>query len=183
MARAVPHGASGTRRPSIGGPAPERSRRLLHRGSAGFEGIEEADHVVPQFVGCTPDRIGASGDEQGTRGQFRGSGTVHVGADGSQTPPETVSDDRTTHTLGDGERHAWGPVVGIIEMGGRQRASANPNPLSPQGHKGSTVPDGLDQADSFARPLRRRLRRMDRPARVDMRARNPWFLARLRTLG
>jgi len=183
MARAVLHGPSGTDRPSTGAPARGGSRRLLRRRTAGFESIEEADHVVPQFVGCAPDRIGSGGDEQSTGRQDRGSGSVHVGADGSQTPPETVSDDRAAHALGDGEGHAGWPGVGIIEMGGRQRASANPNPLSPEGHKGSTVPDGTDQADSFARPLRRRLRRMDRPARVDMRARNPWFLARLRTLG
>ena len=39
------------------------------------------------------------------------------------------------------------------------------------------------QADSFARPRRRRLRMMERPPRVLMRARKPCFLARRRLLG
>ena len=39
------------------------------------------------------------------------------------------------------------------------------------------------QAESFARPLRRRPERMARPARVAMRLRKPCTLARLRLLG
>lgn len=39
------------------------------------------------------------------------------------------------------------------------------------------------QADSSARPLRRRAERMERPARVLMRARKPWVRARRRLLG
>lgn len=39
------------------------------------------------------------------------------------------------------------------------------------------------QADSLWRPLRRRALRIARPARVDMRWRNPWFFARLRLFG
>lgn len=46
---------------------------------------------------------------------------------------------------------------------------------------GSTAARG--QADSSERPLRRRAARMARPARVLMRARKPWFLARRRLLG
>ena len=40
-----------------------------------------------------------------------------------------------------------------------------------------------DQAERRARPLRRRAFKMLRPARVDMRWRKPWFLARRRWLG
>jgi hypothetical protein len=39
------------------------------------------------------------------------------------------------------------------------------------------------QAESRARPLRRRPARMARPARVRMRSRNPWVLARRRLFG
>ena len=39
------------------------------------------------------------------------------------------------------------------------------------------------QAESRARPLRRRLARMARPARVRMRRRNPWVFARRRLFG
>src|SRR3954452_16478749 len=40
-----------------------------------------------------------------------------------------------------------------------------------------------DQADSRARPLRRRPARMARPARVRIRSRNPWVFARRRLFG
>ncbi len=46
--------------------------------------------------------------------------------------------------------------------------------------RGST---GVSQADSLARPLRRRAARMARPARVDMRRRKPCVLERRRLLG
>src|SRR5205085_11571665 len=39
------------------------------------------------------------------------------------------------------------------------------------------------QAESRARPLRRRPARMARPARVRMRSRNPWVFARRRLFG
>jgi len=55
--------------------------------------------------------------------------------------------------------------------------------VTSKGLKGPTIPNGSDQADSLALPLRRRLRKMARPPRVDMRLLKPWFLARLRTLG
>lgn len=55
--------------------------------------------------------------------------------------------------------------------------------MRPQRHETATITDRLDQADSLARPFRRRLRNTERPALVDIRLRKPWFLARLRTLG
>jgi hypothetical protein len=45
------------------------------------------------------------------------------------------------------------------------------------------VRSGRVQADSRARPLRRRAPMMDRPARVRMRNRKPWVLARRRLFG
>lgn len=47
----------------------------------------------------------------------------------------------------------------------------------------SRRPIGHAQAESFLRPFRRRCLMIARPARVDMRARNPWFFLRLRLLG
>ncbi len=44
-------------------------------------------------------------------------------------------------------------------------------------------PAGEDQADNSMRPLRRRAARIARPARVRMRNRNPWVLARRRLFG
>ena len=43
--------------------------------------------------------------------------------------------------------------------------------------------DPPDQADSRRRPLARRALRMARPARVDIRCRNPWLFARRRLFG
>jgi hypothetical protein len=42
---------------------------------------------------------------------------------------------------------------------------------------------GLPQAESSERPLRRRADRMARPARVRIRRRKPWVLARRRLFG
>jgi len=53
-------------------------------------------------------------------------------------------------------------------------------------HRGSSAADAeapRTQAESFARPLRRRSARMARPARVRMRRRKPCFLARRRLFG
>jgi hypothetical protein len=49
--------------------------------------------------------------------------------------------------------------------------------------EGRTVADASDQAERRARPFCRRVRRIARPARVCIRLRNPWRLARLRLLG
>jgi len=52
-----------------------------------------------------------------------------------------------------------------------------------QGTERSPVADPPDQADRRARPLSRRALMMARPARVDIRCRNPWRLARRRLFG
>ena len=49
--------------------------------------------------------------------------------------------------------------------------------------RAAAVSPRFDQADSWARPFRRRRARMARPPRVRIRARNPWVLLRLRLLG
>ena len=51
------------------------------------------------------------------------------------------------------------------------------------GQQRGSFPNSYAQADNSVRPLRRRAARMARPARVRMRNRNPWVLARRRLFG
>jgi len=76
-----------------------------------------------------------------------------------------------------------GPVSRRVgdEADGERPASGWANMA--EGVEGPSVPDPPDQAESRVRPLRRRARTMARPARVDMRCRNPCRLARRRLLG
>lgn len=87
-----------------------------------------------------------------------------------------------------------GPLVSIRRPALGQHAGPHSAgvPEHPAGQRGRThgvaasdVPRAAPrtQADSFARPLRRREERIDRPARVRMRSRKPWVLARRLLLG
>ncbi len=122
-------------------------------------------------------------------------------------PDDRVAD-RLTHDKAHPGRH-WpspggralspiGIVHGVVPGGGRHQGMHHqPGPTSttsPANHRPELLATGepggrgehgfaQDQADSSARPLRRRAARMARPARVRMRSRNPWVLARRRLLG
>jgi hypothetical protein len=61
--------------------------------------------------------------------------------------------------------------------------AAGPLAVAAQGGKFGATGDGRDHALSLWRPLRRRERRTARPPRVDLRARKPCFIARLRLFG
>ena len=147
--------------------------------ASSVERCEQVDHVVTEFVGSSLQGLGSSRDEQHTGwDQVLAS---EVGEDGPQAAPDPVADHGTPDLAGQGERQ---PDLGSLgEEHHAERALADPDPPLAQGAKGLPVSDRFDQADSFARPLSRRLRSTARPARVDMRWRKPWFLARLRTLG
>ena len=54
-------------------------------------------------------------------------------------------------------------------MNYRQRALPNLQTMRSKLPEGASISDRVDQADSLARPFRRRFRKMARPARVDMR--------------
>lgn len=125
-------------------------------------------------------------EQERTGGQEIGLVSCKLADDRSQTAAETVAADRAPASAGDGVGHPGrrsrpAPIGG--HKGGTKLAVTDPDTTRVEGDKGSPVTDRPDQADSLARPFRRRLRRMARPARVDMRLRKPWFLARLRTLG
>ena len=97
------------------------------------------------------------------------------------------------HLVTDGEGHArWaGRPTAVTDRGARHRIGQpghGEQPASgprgvPKRPKRLPVGDAPDQADSRVRPLARRALMIARPARVDMRCRNPCRLARRRLFG
>ena len=91
-------------------------------------------------------------------------------------------------------RVAGRPLLGIrvargtIEVHGKQAGPAAAAPPYGRGELGALAQPGRcrqhdAQAESRVRPLVRRAPRIERPARVRMRRRNPWVLARRRLFG
>jgi hypothetical protein len=77
--------------------------------------------------------------------------------------------------------HDEGPTSGAAPPTNRRReVLATGQSGSRRQHRGDPV---RDQAESWLRPLRRRAAMMARPARVRIRSRNPWVLARRRLFG
>src|SRR5207237_1224276 len=89
----------------------------------------------------------------------------------------------TPSLAADGESHPRGLAGSAVDEGYRDRATSRPAAGAAEAGERRAVTDAPDQADSRCRPFSRRAFRMARPARVDIRWRNPWFLARLRLLG
>ena len=106
----------------------------------------------------------------------------------TQSPSCPISSHRATGTQRNYQPHARGAVVFMKIQG----EPFSPDPASPSQHsperaasaQGLLPPHGSrTQADSRARPLARLFFRIDRPARVRMRARKPCFRLRRRLLG
>jgi hypothetical protein len=174
-------GPAGRGEPTIAANAPpdRPSRSVLQ---AGGKCGEQALHVVPQFIGGAVDRFGPrSHEEHATRCSPVGR-LLQVSDDRSKAPAQPIAMDRAAHPAGQGEGQ-----FDVVALPGEEhraeRPPTNPDAVTSQRHEGGPAADATDQADSLARPLRRRLRSTARPARVDIRLRNPWFFARLRTLG
>ena len=101
---------------------------------------------------------------------------------------QAVAHHRRADRPADGERHPGRLVRGTGQPGDRERTVPGPATVTaqlPEGRRVTDPPEGgaHGQAERRWRPLRRRALRMVRPARVDMRWRKPWFLARFRVLG
>ena len=104
----------------------------------------------------------------------------------SELTPDPVPGHGGTDSTGNGERQAG---AGIRWARGTERADQG-EPRSPgsvagtaEGAERRTRRDPDDQAERRCRPLRRRFLRIARPARVDIRCRNPCLRARRRLLG
>ena len=125
-----------------------------------------------------------------------------VGHEMSQPAAHPVADHRVPDRLTHDEAHPGGRLTGpggrrhLRRLGaqGMQDQPGPPSSTSPADHRPELPATGesggrgehgaaLPQADSSARPLRRRADRMARPARVRIRSRNPWVLLRRRLLG
>lgn len=144
------------------------------------ERSQEADHVTSQFV--VPPAAGLGpGAHQEISWRYQGGGPGQVVEDRPQPAAKPIAHHCPAHLAGNGERHPG--CTSSRKVGDGQRTLSDPDTMLPEGSKGVPAADGLNQADSFARPLRRRFRRTARPARVDMRWRKPWFLDRLRAFG
>ena len=100
----------------------------------------------------------------------------------SEPPSDAVAHHRGADPAGERIRDA-DPIGRCGEEGDPKRATSHASRRPAELHEGVTAGDALDQADSRSRPRRRRDFTMLRPARVAMRWRKPWRLARLRTLG
>jgi hypothetical protein len=134
----------------------------------------------------TEVRPGAAGASRRDAKQVKpsGKGGLKRSKHGFHPPTERIANDGATDRGADSECHSrWQSVT--------CRHPAYPNRTDsglscrPRGKARERLPvlDGPDQADSFSLPLARRALRMARPARVDIRWRNPCFLDRLRLFG
>ncbi len=116
------------------------------------------------------------------------SGGAVDAAPGGGPPPRRPGDRQRSPPSARPQGHRGGP--------GAPRACAAPHadPAAPPSRspRGGSVgwtqaargdPAREDQADNWLRPLRRRIAMIARPARVRMRNRNPWVLARRRLFG
>jgi len=106
-----------------------------------------------------------------------------VPSERSKAAAEAVADDRRADRSTDGERDPGGLGLGFIEVTAPQRLGPGATTMTAQSLELTPLVDPADQADRRVRPLSRRALRMDRPALVLMRARNPCLRARRRVFG
>ena len=126
----------------------------------------------------------------------------HAGAGGKRGEPlaqqvpepaaDPVADDRPADGAADHETDAGWPGVGTgreVYDEGRDAPRVPPRTVAVNSVRRTHACRGRQhgrparQAESRARPLRRRPARMARPARVRMRRRKPWVFARRRLFG
>lgn len=204
---------SGTRRPPHSGQAESGScwvigaRSLLNTSAVpGWGGTQTGERLAEEAVKLPVKggrrhlrhgRLGAH-DDIDARGKLL-QPRCHECAESSL---HAVPDDGATHCCGHDETDPRWSNRQRIGLGGvhHEEARSGTSPVPAPGHgaevgtSAQPVPlrqhelpcftrTSARQADSSARPFRRRAARMARPARVLMRWRKPWFLARRRLFG
>lgn len=108
------------------------------------------------------------------------------GKDGFDSAAEPVASDGVAQTAPKSKGHPRRTARAfevIREIADPDRTRPCSSTALAQVDKRLTIADPPDQADSRLRPLRRRAFRIARPARSDMRWRNPWRRDRRRLLG
>ena len=106
-----------------------------------------------------------------------------VGKDVAKTSPQAIARDRRADRPTNGEGHTRRHRRGIVHVSTPQGRRRGATAMTGQRLELSSLANPTDQADRRWRPLRRRARRMARPERVRMRARNPCLRARRRVFG
>lgn len=100
----------------------------------------------------------------------------------AQLSADAVAFDGRPDGAPDRERHTRPVACPVVTDDGDGTGSCS-TPVFLQFGECAPATDTSDQADSFCLPRRRRRLTMARPARVDIRLRKPWRLARRRTFG
>lgn len=100
----------------------------------------------------------------------------------AQPPAASVAANRACRAPRDGERNFGSIGINRYVHHG-EPTPTDPVALRAQSGEGLAPTNPSDHAERRARPLRRRARRMERPALVDIRLRKPCFFDRLRTFG
>jgi hypothetical protein len=155
-------------------------------------------HVLTQFL--VREVVGAGSDRHEVRPRRHPVGPGFR-QDRPETPTHAVAHHGFTHSAGHregrkGQRRcrpgsafgprrpgrAVGPIL-VTDVGDGDRSRRRTGAVPAQVRERRPVADPSDQADSLWRPFRRRARTTARPARVDMRWRNPCRLARRRLFG
>lgn len=155
--------------------------------------VQRLGHALSQFFEGQRCRSRSSAHEVGPRAEVADLLRHHC----PQPSPQAIAPDGTTHSATDGISHSDVIRDGSSGVGYRDRSPSHPPGRPTEGGEGGPVANGVDQgirsavpirqepgqAESLWRPFWRRDRRIARPARVDIRWRNPCFLARRRFFG
>lgn len=152
---------------------------------SGHRPSEAAIDVGQQLGRGHRGRPRREGHQPRTRREALRTGAADPAEMGPDLTPKPIAHHRRAHRPGHGEGQprGFGRSGRGEEHGHRHDTTTDPTTMTPQLLEGAAITDSPDQADRRRRPLRRRDRRTLRPARVDMRARKPCFLARRRLLG
>ena len=125
-------------------------------------------------------RVSDHRDEIGTRGNSTAS--IELLECGAQPAAAAVTADRAGRAPRDGHRN-FGSICISRYVHHGEPTPTDPVTLRTQSGEGLAPTNPSDHAERRARPLRRRARRTERPALVDIRLRKPCFFDRLRTFG
>ena len=106
-----------------------------------------------------------------------------VGEGRSRLSAEAIPDHCVTDGSGDHHTQGGTDALGRFKRHGAEGSEPTNRPMTPERSELRSSTDRVDHALRRCRPLRRRLRMTFRPARSDIRARKPCFMALRRLFG